>query len=276
MLLVNPFTQDPVTHPSITWAPIFEASTQVFRIRPHLTDANSVLVIGLNGHINAHNLESGAYQPYVATGGQPTDIIATGAESNILITDIAWNNVLSLRNGQVSGILGNESGILSPVSLCYLGGTVYIADQTGLFSFSTEGIVQRHVDQLGIVALAVVHDCIILAINGENCLKALRPGFHPTIYASGFFGAFRLIDMCVGPDNSVLVVTESIATRVSEAEADAIPQNGFLFVVSCYGVPSACIPLPGTPTSVCFINGRILLSVQESKDVYAVPISAFL
>ncbi|TNJ29193.1 hypothetical protein GMRT_14960 [Giardia muris] len=276
MALLNPFTQDPVTHPSVTWTPVFEATAQVFRLRPHVTDPNAIFTIGLNGHIHSHNVATGAFQPYATTGGQPTDIITTGGEAGILITDTAWNNILILRDGQVSGILDSESGILNPTALCYLGGTAYFADQTGLYSFSSEGVVHKHLDQLGITALTVVHDCIIMAVSGENCLKLMRPGYHPIVYASGFFGAFRLIDLCVGPDNSLLVATESISTRVNEADSGTLGQNGYLFIISCFGVPSACVAIPGTPTSVCYVNGRILVSIVETRDIYGLPTSSLI
>ena len=80
-----------------------------------------------------------------------------------------------------------------------LNGYVYFSDQTGLYSFSAEGLLQKVADQSGITALTVAHSSVLMAVNGENVIKCLRPGYEPTIYCGGFYGSFRLVDMCTGP-----------------------------------------------------------------------------
>ena len=102
----------------------------------------------------------------------------------------------------------------------------------------------------------------MLAVNGENVVKCLRPGFEPVTYCNGFFGAFRLVDMTAGPNSSLLVVTEAVSRGEEEGGC------GYLYVVSCHGLPTACIELPGIPQSICFINGKILLAIAESKVIY--------
>lgn len=276
MALVNPFTQDPITHPTISWSTLFEAITQPFRLRQHPAESDAVLVVGLNGQIHSHNLTTAAIQPYVTTGGQPTDIVSLAGDRSVVISDTAWNNLLTMKDGQAHALLGQDTGIIGPSSLVHINGTVYFADQTGLFAFSSDGIAQRLLDQPGITALCAVNSCVMMSVNGENCVKALRPGFQPVIYSNGFYGAHRLVDMCTGPHESLLIVTENIAPRGKAAEGAELPLFGYLYIISSYGVPSACVSLPGVPQSVAHISGKILVSVAESREIFAADISAFM
>lgn len=274
MSLINPFTQDPVTHPGVVWSTLFEATAFPARLRPNLNEVGGICVVGLNGSVTTYSQNTGAVAPLASTGGQPSDIVflpparappASPSESAApaslpLISDVAWNNLLTLSDGQVTGLLDENSGVTSPVALCTQGDLVYFADQTGLFAFSTEGRVQRLLDQGGIVAVCcsgrASPGTIFFAVNGENCIKAFRPGFQPVVYASNFCGAFRISDLCEGPEGSLLVAAEAVSGK------------GYMYVVSNSGVASACVELPGAPTSICCLGDRIAVSVEGRYEVY--------
>ena len=48
---MNPFLQDPVTHPSISWNDAFTSDVQPFRLRPLPTDEDTIAILGMNGVI---------------------------------------------------------------------------------------------------------------------------------------------------------------------------------------------------------------------------------
>ena len=81
----------------------------------------------------------------------------------------------------------------------------------------------------------------MIAVNGENTIKCLRPGFEPVTYCNGFFGAFRIVDLSVGPNHSLLVATEAVSRGEEEGAC------GYLYVISSHGIPTACVELPGVP-----------------------------
>lgn len=110
----------------------------------------------------------------------------------------------------------------------------------------------------------------MLAVNGENCVKCLKPGFEPVVYCQGFYGAFRIVDMCTGPTDSLLVVVEGVSSDGGESG------NGYLYVVSSFGLPTACVGLPGVPQSVCFVDGKVLLALADTKTVYYIDQTALL
>ena len=122
--------------------------------------------------------------------------------------------------------MDQDSGVHFPLAVVNLNGYVYFSDQSGLYSFSSDGLLQKLSEQTGITALSVAHQCVMMAVNGENTIKCLRPGFEPVNYCTGLFGAFRLVDMQTGPNNSLLVVTESI----NRGEENG--NSGYLYIIS--------------------------------------------
>ena len=59
------------------------------------------------------------------------------------------------------------------------------------------------------------------------------------------------------------MVTESVC-----CDGDGHDPSGFLYIISTFGVPTACINLPGVPQSICFVDDKILLALADSKIVY--------
>ncbi|CAL6020398.1 Conserved_hypothetical protein [Hexamita inflata] len=266
---MNPFTQDPVTHPNVTWQDAFTSDVQPFRIRILPTEEDTIAVLGMNGVIQQYSFQTGKSLPLVATGGQPTDLTVVENRQTI-VTDVSWNNLMAVKDASVHGLMDQDSGIHFPLAVVNLNGYVYFSDQSGLYSFSSDGLLQKLAEQSGITALTVAHQCVMLAVNGENAVKCLRPGFEPVTYCSGFFGAFRLVDMTTGPNQSLLVATEAVSRGEEEGAC------GYLYVVSACGLPSACVELPGVPQSICYMNGKILLAVAESKVIYQLPTTVFV
>lgn len=242
---------------------------QPFRIRTLPSEDEAVAVLGMNGVIQQYSFLTGKALPLVATGGQPTDLTVVEGRQTI-VADVSWNNLLAVKDSNVQGLMDQDSGVHFPLALCNLDGYVYFADQSGLYSFSSDGLLQKLCEQSGITALAVQHGCVMMAVNGENEIKALRPGFEPTTFCAGLFGAFRIADCAAGPNGSLLVVTEALARGEEDQAA------GYLYIISQSGLPSACVELPGVPQSICYLNGRILLAVADSKVVYQLPTGVFV
>lgn len=113
----------------------------------------------------------------------------------------------------------------------------------------------------------------MMAVNGENVIKCLRPGFEPVTYCNGFFGSFRLVDMTTGPNSSLVVVTEAVA-RPNSSDDDG--PLGYMYIISAFGLPTACVALPGVPQSITFVGSRLILAIADTKTVYEMSVSAFL
>lgn len=68
--------------------------------------------------------------------------------------------------------------------------------------------------------------------------------------------------MSTGPSDSLLVVIEGVNGDNTDSNC------GYLYVVSSFGLPTACVQLPGVPQSVCFVDGKILLALADTKTIY--------
>ena len=58
-----------------------------------------------------------------------------------MLTDVSWNNILVVKEATVSGLMEQDSGVHFPLAVVNLNGYVYFSDQTGLYSFSAEGLL---------------------------------------------------------------------------------------------------------------------------------------
>ncbi|KAH0577438.1 hypothetical protein SS50377_20791 [Spironucleus salmonicida] len=256
---MNVFTASPPTH-NHQFQLLFTCPNQPVRIRA--CEDESINIMSINGTIQKYDFHTTNIELVGSTKGQPTDCYTLN--ERLFIVDVTWNNVLFIEKRTSNALLEPDSGLHFPLSITGLNGYLYISDQTGIYSLSSDKFLQKLAEIRGITALTTNHESIFAACSQDNVIFCLRPGYEPVIWAKNLFGCSRIVDICTGPAGSILAVCEGIS------------EGGFLQVISRYGVPTAVVNLPGVPQSVCFCCEKIVVSIAEQKEIYWLGSTVFM
>ena len=85
------------------------------------------------------------------------------------------------------------------------------------------------------MALCAAQECIFIACVSDNAIYCIKPGEEPIWFSGNFLGVSKIVDMTVGPENSLICACQGLG------------DDGLLWVISCYGVPTVCLGIKGLP-----------------------------
>ena len=138
------------------------------------------------------------------TKGQPIDAIKL--LDQIYLADVHNNSIYTIASTQTTPelLLDQDSTLNAPIALTSLNGYLYISDSAGLYAVSAERIMTKIFQKRGIVALCAAQECIFIACVSDNAIYCIKPGEEPVWFSGGFLGVSKIVDMTVGPENSLI------------------------------------------------------------------------